>query len=544
MKSRGGLWALCAGPLVTLTLGVGWTLDTFNTVKLLVLGFVAGFAIAEIILVTRRSPKLLLSPVVLIAGSFLMSLLATLTLSGSPIAQQIYGVAGRNLGLLHYFFLTVVLLGFSFLKAEQIWTRILKSIAILGSVEACYGFLQYLGFDFSLWENPGRWIFGTFGNPNYLSSFLSFSVISIVYLALTGKSWGLRTVYFLAGLVQILVILLSDSSQGLILVGVGSFAVALVLLYQRSRILALVLLPLGGLGAVVATLGIFQYGPLSKFLYQDSVTYRGDYWRAGLRMFRENWIHGVGLDSYGDYYRMYRDATAANRRGLDVVSNSAHNLFIDIAATGGIFLLLSYLLILVLVFRGIVTALKVNTAVPLDYKFLVILWVLFNLQTLISINVPSLAIWGWIFSGLILAYNNNLKHVEIRTGHKAREKNTTSVIVKSVCCSVCLVLVAPLISRDAQLYDAFGQNDIQKITQAVLEFPRDADQIAQMALAFRDADLDKQSLELAKRAVRENSNSSRAWQIIARSSLATQVERDQAMRALKVLDPFYAATLK
>jgi O-antigen ligase len=120
-------------------------------------------------------------------------------------------------------------------------------------------------------------------------------------------------------------------------------------------------------------------------------------------MFQENWLHGVGLDSYGDYFRMYRDTIAANRRGLDVFSNSAHNIFIDLAATGGIVLLLSYLSIVGLVVFSVLRTFKSSTDVSLEFKILVILWIAFNMQTLISINVPSLAIWGWIFSGLILA---------------------------------------------------------------------------------------------------------------------------------------------
>jgi O-antigen ligase len=90
--------------------------------------------------------------------------------------------------------------------------------------------------------------------------------------------------------------------------------------------------------------GFLQKGPLSTLLYQDSITYRGDYWRAGIRMISEHPLFGVGFDSFGDYYFRYRDLTSATRRGPLIYTNSAHNYFIDFAANGGLFYLLLYLL--------------------------------------------------------------------------------------------------------------------------------------------------------------------------------------------------------
>jgi O-antigen ligase len=543
MKNQVRLWALFAGPLVTLALGFGWTLDQVNTIKLLMLGVAAGFAAAEVILIVRHSPRILFSPVFIVAMLFLLGLLVSLALSDSPIAQQIYGASGRNLGFLHYFFLTLIFLGFSTFNAGIIWPKILRIIVAVGIFEATYGFLQFFGVDPLPWKNPDNWIFGTFGNPNYLSSFLALSVIATIYTAIVQKRVAIRFSWFAVALFQSGVILLSGSSQGLILVVFGLFAVLIISIFQSSKILGWAVFSLGSLVAIVASLGVFQIGPLTKVLYQDSVAFRGDYWRAGIKMFSENWIHGVGLDSYGDYYRMYRDAAAASRRGLDIYSNSAHNLFIDIAATGGVILLLGYLFVFGLVSLSIFRAFRAGSKFTFEYKVLIILWLAFNLQTLISINVAALAVWGWIFSGLILAYRTEGKYSEILSGrNRRRDKNY--MFVSSVCCAACMFFVSPLISRDVKLNDALSKNDIQGITQAVLTFPRDADQIAQIADAFGKANLGQESLELAEEAISENVNSPLAWQVIAKSSLANQVERDQAVKALTVLDPFYAATLK
>lgn len=538
MKKSRQYWAILSGPIVTLALGFGITQDWVSVVKLLMLGIFGGFAAAQIFSLVRRNPRILFTSRFLVSVFFLCALTVPIIFSDSPIAQQIYGVNGRQLGFLHYLFLLLLLLGISTLNARIVWPQVIFVLAIVGIFQAGYGLLQFFGFDPIPWKNPDKWIFGTFGNPNYLSSFLALSTVSSIYIALSKQQKILKLVCFSAALFQVVVILLSSSTQGLILLAFGLFSILLIQSFQHSRFLGWLLLLLGTSMGVFGFLGIFQSGPLQKYLYQDSVSYRGDYWRAGLGMFRENWVHGVGLDSYGDYYKMYRDATAANRREIDITSNSAHNLFIDLAATGGILLLTGYLMILVLVFVTFLKTVKSKQRVTLEYKVLIILSLTFNLQTLISINVPALAVWGWIFSGLIIAYGNNGKYSDA-SSVRTKKSNESFPVIVLISCVVCVSLVSPLISRDVALKDALAKNDIIGITQAITSFPRDAEQIAQMAIAFENAGLSRESLELAWRAIAENPNAPRAWRVILDSQEAQQADKERAKIVLRRLDPFY-----
>lgn len=538
VKNRARSWAIYAGPAVTLALGFGWTLDQVNVIKLLALGIIAGLAAAEVFITAQKSPKIRHSPAFIVSIIFLLALLVPFLLSNSPFAQQIYGTSGRNLGFLHYFFLTLVFLGFSTLHARVFWPKILRSIIWLGTFEAIYGCLQLIGLDIFPWNNPNNWILGTFGNPNYLSSFLAISVISVAFMAAVDRNFKTRLLLLATGLFQIVIIILSNSSQGLILVSFGLLSLMVILSYQRSKIIGWVLVALGSVLALIATFGVFQSGPLAKYLFQDSVSYRGDYWRAGIRMIRDNWIGGVGLDSYGDFYRVYRDATAANRRGLDITSNSAHNLFIDLAATGGIVLLVAYLLIVGSVVLSFFHTLKSPSTISFEYKLLTVLWLAFNLQTLISINVPALAIWGWIFSGLILAYNNEDQNARL-SDKQSVSKQGGFKIISLVSCTICVTLVLPLISRDVKLNEALEQNDSARIIEAILSFPRDANQIARMAVAFEKSNLEKESILLARAAIKENANTSLAWNVILRGESVGSQEKKKAILALSRLDPFF-----
>jgi O-antigen ligase len=539
MKYFTRYWAVFAGPFVTLALGFGFTFDNINVIKLLVLGLFGGLALTEITYMAARNSKFLFTRTFVFALVFLLGLTVPLIFSGSPVAQQLFGTSGRQLGFLHYFFLLLVLLGVSTLSATEFWPKILSSLVVVGLFEAGYGLMQFFGIDPFPWKNPNNWIFGTFGNPNYLSSFLAWSTLATFYKVQNERRNVVKLFYVFASFFQGIVILLSGSSQGLFLLAFGLTAFVLFSAFKHSRYLGWSSLSLSSLLGVMAILGIFQIGPLSRFLYQDSITYRGDYWRAGLRMFKANWIHGVGLDSYGDYYRMYRDVAAANRRGLDSFSNSAHNLFIDLAACGGLVLLIGYLSFLGLVCFVLVKKFRGSTAIPKDYKLLVTLWGAFNLQTLISVNVPGLAIWGSVFSGLILSYD---KEGATYLGPGRRIGNgfpKDTSLLATIFVFGCLLLVMPLVNRDTKLAYAFKTNNIPAISKAISLFPRDADQMAGVALAYETLGRNKDSLKLAKKAVLENRNCTRAWKIIFESSLATDPEKKRAEKNIRRLDPFF-----
>jgi O-antigen ligase len=92
------------------------------------------------------------------------------------------------------------------------------------------------------------------------------------------------------------------------------------------------------------------------------------------------------------------------RRGPDVTSNAAHNVFLDISAYGGFPLLLIYLALMVLVVISAVKVLKRSQGFNAGFVGLVAGWVAFQAQSIISINQIGLALWGWVWSGLIIGY--------------------------------------------------------------------------------------------------------------------------------------------
>ncbi|MEI8025892.1 MAG: O-antigen ligase family protein, partial [Pseudomonadota bacterium] len=164
---------------------------------------------------------------------------------------------------------------------------------------------------------------------------------------------------------------------------------------------------------VVAVLGTLQKGPLS-FVYKRSVSLRGSYWNTGIEMGKTHPFTGVGLDTYGDWYRRSRPPVALiDTPGINTLSNVAHNVVIDFFASGGYPLLLSYLGILGFAFVSIIRVTARRKEYDRVFVGLTAVWLCYEVQSFISINQIGLAIWGWLFTGLLVAYERSTR-VEIQ----------------------------------------------------------------------------------------------------------------------------------
>jgi O-antigen ligase len=533
-------WIAVAGPLITLAFSPSLTYEPFDNIKLALLGICAGVGFSKFIAVLNKGHAKNLRSLIYVVSLFLIALFIPLLLSGAPFSQQIYGVAGRSLGLLHYLFLASVFLGAATEARDKVLDGFFKALTVTGLIESFYGLLQYFKLDPINWENQDNWLFGTFGNPNFLSAFIGISVSASLFLVFQKNSSKWRSINLANIFLGVAVAALSDSIQGIVLIAVSLSILILVKIFIKSRLLG-TLASLGLASAfTMSILGILQIGPLTKFLYQESTTYRGDYWRAGLKMAREHLISGVGLDSYGDHYRQYRDAAAGQRRGLDLYSDTAHNLLIDLAATGGLFLLISYIAINVLVIRSIIKTYKVTNAVSTEAFALPIIWFTFQVQTLISINVSSLAIWGWLAAGLLISGSNQpIDVVQSNMANKGRvTKSKQTINIRAISlASVFLIMVLPLLSRDVQIGSAVKSTNATDLENAVTSWPRSCYFMAKAEEAYTDAGANDISLEISIKSVADNPRCFNSWRHIAENPKASVEQKNLALAQMFGLDP-------
>jgi hypothetical protein len=276
---------------------------------------------------------------------------------------------------------------------------------IVGFIIGFYGFIQHFKLDFIHWNNPYNSVLSTLGNPDFAAAVMAIFLVLAFGLAINTSKSSIVRIWAAVNIVILLVtILFSQVRQGLLAGAAGIAVIVITWVYQRQKKAALGLVVLSALGGGLGIVAMLNRGPLKSFFYKASVTYRGDYWRAGFRMFKSHPWFGVGLDRYGAYFRQYRDATQALRRGPQIVSNAAHDVPIQLAATGGIFVLIAFIALTTFVlWRGIV-ALRSTTGInQIVVATFFGAWVTYEAQSFISIDNVGIAIWGWILGGVVVA---------------------------------------------------------------------------------------------------------------------------------------------
>jgi O-antigen ligase len=536
------LWALVAATLLVTPL---WSLDPINPIKMLAVS-ATGFMGLGVLLANQKVLQLgrFKVPLVLIS-SFMVWQLVVFMVSGGEKLQQLFGTTGRNTGLITYLAFSILFVVSMASSSAIFLNRFLTAALVVGVTSLGYGVVQALGGDPFDWVNPYSPVFGFLGNPNFQSSLLGI-LGSIVFTQLLSGSVKIQIkgVYLAYLLVTIHVIRETASQQGFLVLLIGSAVSLGVFVYGKSRALGYSYLGLATVGFVAVLVGTLNKGPLASLLYKDSVTYRGDYWRAGWKMTVDNPIFGVGLDSYGDWYRRSRTIEATLRRGPDVTSNAAHNVFLDISAYGGFPLLLIYLALMVLVVISAVKVLKRSQGFNAGFVGLVAGWVAFQAQSIISINQIGLALWGWVLSGLIIGYESNTRGgddvVEKKTGKSATKPVQTSAatpVAIFVGLIVGVLIGMPPYLASAKYKSALETSNPQIIQEAAYIWPTDSSRMIQVAMTLNENKLEDQGLQVAQDAVERFPDNFGVWSTLSSMNKASVEQKAEALAQMKRLDP-------
>ena len=506
-----------------------------------------GFMCVAILLANIKSIRWTRYKIVLsVTAAFMIWQILVVLISGGEINQQIFGSQGRNTGLITYFAFSLIFIGSVVASNTNILKRIVVVGLVVGTVSIVYGFIQSIGADPISWVNPYSPVFGFLGNPNFQSSLLGM-LGSVAFAQLFTKGLQIQFKAYLVAylLATLFVIKETASQQGFLVLAIGIGVILGLYVHQRNRSLGVAYGLLSVVGFFVVLFGTLNKGPLSSILYKESVTYRGDYWRAGWKMTVENPIFGVGMDSFGDWYRRTRTLEATLRRGPDVSSNAAHNVFLDISSYGGFPLLIIYLTLMALV---IVSALKVlKHSAGFDPVFVGLLgaWVAFQAQSIISINQIGLAIWGWVISGLIIGYELNTKASENqepvakkgRVAGKPAKSSAGSVVSMFIAFVLGVLVGMPPYVASAKYKSALETSNPQVIQEAAYLWPQEPPRMIQVALALNENKLNVQGLEVALDAVAKFPDNYGVWAALDAMSSATPEQKALALKQMKRLDP-------
>lgn len=472
--------------------------------------------------------------------------------SDSPLVQNLYGEYGRNTGFVAYILLILVFLSALALRAEGSFRLLIWGLILAGVVNVIYCLWVVTFGDFIPWNNPYGNILGTFGNPNFIGAFLGFFASAMVAFVIKNK----LSIYLLvtAGIVFLLAVYeIIDSSaiQGRVVVVAGLAIVGFYLIRSTfsSVVPQLGYIALIGVVGTFALLGALQKGPLSAYIYKTSVSLRGEYWQAGWNMALEKPFTGVGFDAYGDWYRKVRDAQALILPGPGTVTNAAHNVPFDVLASGGWPLFIPYVFIVLLAFIAIVkVTLRENKYNPV-FVAMTVAWVGYQLQSIISINQIGLAIWGWLFSGALIAYEVSTRNVDAPVAQEKKRKvqssrSTEQLFSPSLLAGVGLVIggliACPPYTADNKWRDALSSSSVEQLEAALVPGylnPANSNKYASAVGIFEKSQFPDQAYKYAKIAVEFNPNDFDSWKILYSISKSSPEEKENALANMKRLDP-------
>lgn len=533
---------VCAGVIATYVISPWRNYDPISLPKMLVISSL-GFSCLFLLLTNRallsNVPKFVQICLVL----FVFGLFLSFVFSGAPLNQQFWGSFGRNTGMLTYFSLTALILGMISISNSLFIQKLVNTFIISSIPMTFYCLIQIFGKDPIAWSELST--FGTLGNVNFLSAYLGLVSVACFSIFLDVSKQYMRILALSLLVVDLPIILSTGSIQGFMIFLAGSGIAFLIFLHQRPKLrLILICTYLMGLtGLILTTLGLQNSGPLARFLFQPSVVFRGDYIHAGYELTLSHPLFGVGLDSYGDWYRQARGEISTLRTGPDRVSNTAHNIFLDISSTAGLLAGLSYILLVIVTGVYAFRLLRVAKTFQGIEVALISTWLAYQIQALISINQIGVGVWGWIFSGAIIGLgsrNEDEDGKKLTTTKALRGKmlSPTNSLIAISGFMLGLVLAIPPLRADMAFRAAQTSGSLDEMRAAALSMGGTAWHLnLTLDLAIRNK-YEQFASETAETLVSKYPRDFFGWRVIQTSPLTSPARAEEAAKVVRSLDPF------
>lgn len=543
---RLSLLILTVGPAVSLAVSPAWNYDPINLVKILCLSTfsfgIFGIVMSDFSLIKNRLPNIFW----FICLFFALALVNPLLLSGAPLNQQFWGAFGRNTGFLTYISLLFILIGTAIVKKFSFYKAVVHSLIWTSVPVTFYSLIQIAGMDPVAWS--AKFTFATFGNVNFLSAFMGMSTLASLILILD-KNLGFSRKILLGILsaIDILIITSTDSIQGVMIL-IAGIGIAVYLYVINSNKLSRFKVPyliLAITGFILTVFGIGNKGPLARFIFQDSIIFRSDYMHAGWAMTLNRPFFGVGLDSYGDWYRQVRGSISANRTGPDRTANTAHNIFLDLSSSGGFPLLFGYLALVGFAVALSVKWLRSNKVFDAYFTSIFSCWVAYQIQALVSINQIGVGIWGWILNGALIGIcltdiegNNRFRNQDRIKKIKGLGLAPKTGIYAILFSLLGFTLAFLPFNADSKYRTAFLSRDLNKMILAVHSLGSTSWHLSELVSAAYTNNLTQQAKVLDLELRTKYPHDFFGWKILYFLSTSTEAEKSLALNKMYELDPF------
>ena len=343
---------------------------------------------------------------------------ASFIVNDQSYVNFLIGTFGRNMGILALIglFLLVLESADNFAYSSQ---KLINSLYLLLGLSNLYGVIQSLGIDPINWEK-GAGIAITIGNPNFYSALLGMlSIIPLYsYFNANKKYKYLHLFLYLSTFIQIII---TGSSQGFVLF-IANILLFVLLKFQNVLLnkIKIILLLFSVFSSAVI---VFLLTNLQYILNYIDVSFqfksRIDHWALGLRIWKDHFLFGVGIENLTNFSGQYRDQ-AMREWGQYTLPDKSHNTFIDYFVTGGFIVGLCWILFVVIIFAKSFKILRTTSDLKnFDHVHtLFCVWTTWVLQTTFSPDHLILAACGMMAAGALLGNANKAKSRESKESAK------------------------------------------------------------------------------------------------------------------------------
>ena len=509
-----------------------WTslTDPINLPKFFVLTVLATWILGSsiAIVISRKEKFFGLGQWALIAFTFGVVLAGVLT---DVRFEAFFGAEQRNNGAISYLALAgLTFAGMTFFGPLSV--KFFRSaLLVVGIGLTLYGVIQTTGNDPLPWVLVYGPVIGTLGNPDFVSGLLGVSTIATMWIFFVKEEVWLRISAGVLLAFELFIISKTGSIQGFVAFAAGLTFLGLAKLWQIKCQLGMAGFVVTGFAGLLVVLGLLNKGPLAPRIYQTTLRNRLDYWHAAINMFTAHPFSGVGLERFGENYFRYAP-TVQIVPGQS--TNNAHNVFMQLLATGGLIVIVPYLFLLGVIMwislRGIA---KSSGEAQVNLVAIFSIWLSLMLISAISIDNLGVAVWFWISGGVLYSVAKQITDVTAETsppgktgkqGKKTGSDKSSALapIVALVSVVVALVFMVPAWKGSAELSrlsrNADGLNQQQyvaKIQEVAKIQPGNHQTLITLSQLALNAQASELGITLAKSTIEKDPQSYFGYQLLS-----------------------------
>lgn len=517
-----------------------FSFDPINLPRLALIAVLGGYSLA--LLIWNLFSKSYSKPFeILLIALIIFGFLVTWLLGEASLVQQLYGVQGRNLGLLTSLGLVSILAISSLSNLYKNDSKFIRLIYITGLANLLYAFVQSLGLDPINWQNAYGPVVGMLGNPNFLSAFLGlFSTFLFSRLFYANNTSNLISLLNFGLLISCLILLgETDSIQGYFVTLIGCATVIYLRFKEKISTKFKIFLALITLTSTLVTFAAMlgAISVLDRF-EQSTLILRLYFWQVAISMLRERPFTGFGFDSYGDWYPKFRDQGIVDLYSLGLTSNSPHNIFLDVASSSGALVFVLYIILYMWIFYK---AIKHLTSGPVDwfFTFTFASWLGYVAQGFISVNSLALAIIGNCLGGLLLSRCISNPGIDNRL---SKSKNFSDVARSKILSSFLGLVVGfaisfPALYNDYKFRAALGQSNGQELIEVAQAWPPNEVHMLIVARVLYSNGFGEVARDITDRVIDLNPRFIAAYKTLIERDKLTNAEVESFRLILKDLDP-------